>query len=87
MLIARPDKVFLLGREFVERLVDGEIEQVGAVHQLVPPRTQFLAFPAGDGFVVHRLRLIGHHQIGVYADDIPKAVARGACAHGPIEVK
>ena len=85
ILVAGPEEAHLFVGEFVEWLEDGDAHLVGHADEGVFPLAHLLAAPAGDGVLVDRQALVGHHQVGVDADDAAEALTGRAGAVRVVE--
>ena len=84
---AVPQLVFLLGREFAIRRVDGKSGALGGIDHRLLPQPHFFAPPRGYGLLIDRKRGVGHHQCRVDAHHLSVSFAFGAGAQRVVERK
>ena len=87
ILISAPKQLLLFACQIVIRRVNGEIEFVCIVHQLIAPPLHCLSLPASDRVLEDRSALIGHDQILVNADHLTVTLATGAGSDRVVETE
>ena len=85
--VAVPQQVTLLLCELIVWAMDREPERRSHVDEFTFPFAHAFAAPAHHGIVIHRQRLVGHHEVLVDAHHLAVALTHGAGSDGVVEVE
>ena len=87
ILISAPQELFLFACQVVIRRMNGEIELVSIIYQLLLPPLHRLPLPASNRVLEYRATFVGDHQILVNADHLAVTFATWARSDRIIETE